>query len=141
MKRFPLAFLVLALAPDINCQVAPQSPPTAVPPKTADTSPAFVAPEITASTPAVAAPGPVSPDRIGSFSAETSAKISANAPKFTPPANPDSKAEDLPDLRDSDKPRNGIIRLPKVMVQEPKQPKIKERDLLTPQAKIALAYK
>lgn len=41
----------------------------------------------------------------------------------------------------SDKPRNTIYRLPTFVVQEPKAPDFKPREILTPKEKIALSYK
>src|SRR5205814_10433455 len=47
------------------------------------------------------------------------------------------------DLRETDKPRNTIIRLPALVMQEQKlrkTPPIRESELMTPQAKIKMAY-
>jgi hypothetical protein len=73
-------------------------------------------------------------------SPETLARIGATLPKFSPPKEAQPEAE-LPDLRETDKPRNGIIRLPQHIVRETKMPEMKDRDLLTPDAKLDLAYK
>jgi len=51
-------------------------------------------------------------------------------PKYNPPPKPDPDDEDV-DLREIDKPRNGIIRLPKYTVQERKPPVFRERDIFT----------
>jgi hypothetical protein len=93
------------------------------------------------------------------------AKLSASAPKFSSAKTPTSPTKQLPDLRDIDKPRNRIIRLPREMVEprvvprtplegsaevlqmaayivrEDKVPDFKERELLTPQGKLDLALK
>ncbi|MEO7412872.1 MAG: hypothetical protein ABIZ81_05905 [Opitutaceae bacterium] len=139
MKRLPLALSVLALATALRSQTVPQAPITSTTPKAGERPPVAV--------PALSAPTPVSrtisstTPPVRALSAETSAKISASGPKFTPPKPADGKAEERPDLRELDKPRNGIIRLPQVMVQEQKLPQMKERELLTPQGKLDLAYK
>ena len=73
-------------------------------------------------------------------SAETAARISTALPKFSPP-KPEQKPEDLPDLREIDKPRNGIIRLPEHIVRESKMPELKYSDLLTRTGKLDLLYK
>lgn len=91
------------------------------------------------SPPSVPAPAPAARPR--AISPETAAKLSANAPKFNPPKPNEGQAEELPDLREIDRPRNGIIRLPQVMVQEQKIPFLNDRDLLTLSARLELAYK
>jgi hypothetical protein len=57
--------------------------------------------------------------------------LAASMPKYNPPPKPDPADENV-DLRDIDKPRNGIIRLPKYTVQEKKPPVFRERDIFTP---------
>ncbi|MEO6569089.1 MAG: hypothetical protein ABIO94_10045 [Opitutaceae bacterium] len=138
MRRLSLALLAFASAAEMQPQIMPQPPinaptlkaaaPTPLPPPFLVPEPA--SPTTTATTPAARA-----------LSAEMSAKISANGPKFAPPKPIDAKSEELPDRREIDKPRNGIIRLPQVMVQEQKVPVMKERELLTPEGKLDLAYK
>lgn len=98
------------------------------------------------------------PDRSRAMSPETAAHLAERLPKFTPPPSaPPSKpptdssspifvdsskaAASSPDLREIDKPRNTIIRLPNYVVQEEKPSAFKERNLLTPKGKLALAYK
>jgi len=62
-----------------------------------------------------------------------------------PKYNPQPKAaepkpeEELADLRDTDKPKNQIIRLPQVMVREPRNPVLRERDVNTKEGLTALA--
>jgi hypothetical protein len=55
--------------------------------------------------------------------------LAASMPKYNPP--PKSKPEDDVDSREVDKPKNGIIRLPKYTVQERKPPVFRERDIYT----------
>jgi hypothetical protein len=73
------------------------------------------------------------PARTRVISPEVAAQLQAYAPKYTPPPpKPAPKPEeDLPDAREVDKPRNGIIRLPKYVVQEPKSPVLNERAVNT----------
>ena len=49
--------------------------------------------------------------------------------------------EELPDLRETDKPKNTIIRLPKFIVREPRPPVFRERDITTPQGLKEIARK
>lgn len=61
-------------------------------------------------------------------SPETAAKFTAAVPKFVPKPVPETAAapapEPLPDLRETDKPKNTIIRLPPYMVSEKKVVKV-----------------
>lgn len=77
------------------------------------------------SNPIVNAPGPSKPTsgtpatpvrRRRAISPEVAAQLAAVAPKFTPP--PPKPTEEEEDLRESDKPRNGIIRLPTYVIRE-----------------------
>lgn len=80
------------------------------------------------------APAPAEAPKTGrALSNEVSAAISAGMPKFNPkpaPAAPKSE-EELPDLRETDKPKNQIVRLPQVLVREPRNPVLRERDVNT----------
>jgi len=78
------------------------------------------------------------------ISPETAAKLNASAPKFvaTPPTNESAvAAPDESKELENVKPRNTIIRLPEYVVRDPKVPSIKEREVLTPSARLALARK
>ena len=70
-------------------------------------------------------------DRV--MSDEVAATLATGMPKYNPPPKaPEPKPEDeQADLRDTDKPKNGIIRLPKYVVKEPRPPVFRERDLHT----------
>lgn len=66
------------------------------------------------------------------ISSEVAAALAASMPKYNPPPKVEPKPEDEEqDLREIDKPRNGIIRLPKYIVQDKKPPVFRERDLHT----------
>jgi hypothetical protein len=120
--RFSIAFPVLALlclaAPALSAQTAP-------------------APE----TAATATPEPKKRSR--PVSSELAATLAAGMPKYAPPKpvepKPEVDEEDLPDLRDADKPRNKIIRLPEYVVREKKPPVFRERDLLGEEGRAELA--
>lgn len=63
-------------------------------------------------------------------------------PKYNPPKPVEKKSDDEDvDLRDVDKPRNQIVRLPKYVVQESKPPVFRERDINTIKGLGALAVK
>lgn len=68
------------------------------------------------------------------------AALAAGMPKYSPP-KPDAvvNEEDLPDMRDIDKPRNQIIRLPDYVVREKRPPVFRERDINTTKGLAALA--
>jgi hypothetical protein len=69
------------------------------------------------------APRAISPD--------VAAQLAASRPKFSPvaPPPPPKPEEELPDLRETDKPKNTIVRLPKFVVQEPRPAVFTERDI------------
>ena len=97
------------------------------------------------SVPLIAAPAanaPAPSDRPRTVSSELAAKLSLNAPKFVAPKTTDAvQPPETPDHRETDKPANGIVRLPNYVVREPKVPVLKERELLTRQGRLELAYK
>ena len=120
-------FGVAALAP-----VAPAQPATP-----AATSPVF------APAPAEKAPAPDAPKRTRAVSSEVAAALAAAAPKYTPPPpKPEPKPEEeQPDLRDIDKPKNDIVRLPKYIVREPKPAIFSERAIHTPKGLTDIAMR
>ncbi len=70
------------------------------------------------------------------------AALAAGMPKYNPPKPVEPKSEeDLPDLREIDKPRNQIIRLPDYVVREKRPPVFRERDINTARGLAALAKK
>jgi len=76
-------------------------------------------------------------------SADLAAQLAAATPKYTPPPpKPPAPDEDeATDLRDVDKPRNGIIRLPKYIVTQPRPPVLSERAVYTKSGLNDLAIK
>lgn len=79
------------------------------------------------------APPPPPAPRRRAISPEVSAALSAVSPKYTPaPPKPEPKPEsEQVDMRDVDKPKNKIIRLPKYIVQEQKPVVFSERAITT----------
>ncbi|MCC6414679.1 MAG: hypothetical protein IT582_02060 [Opitutaceae bacterium] len=70
---------------------------------------------------------PTSPRHTRAVSLDVAAALAASMPKYDPP-KPVSKEEEDTDMRDVDKPRNQIIRLPEYVVREAKPPVFRERD-------------
>lgn len=80
--------------------------------------------------PADDTPGAPKRDRV--MSDEVAATLATSMPKYAPPPKPpEPKLEEASasDLREADKPKNRIIRLPKYVVKEPLPPVFRERDL------------
>lgn len=77
-------------------------------------------------------PANSAPKRTRAISPEVSAALRAAVPKYTPPPKPEPKPEnEQVDMRDIDKPKNQIIRLPKYIVQEQKPVVFSERAITT----------
>lgn len=70
------------------------------------------------------------PKRERPISDNVASALAASMPKYNPPPKPRPEEEDI-DLRDVDKPRNTIIRLPRYTVRERKPPVFRERDIHT----------
>lgn len=90
----------------------------------------LASPSATASATSSSAPTSSRPKRERAISSGLASSLASTMPKYNPPPKPNPDDEDV-DLRDVDKPRNGIIRLPKYTVQEKKPPVFRERDILT----------
>ncbi|HWL15719.1 MAG TPA: hypothetical protein VNR00_08945, partial [Opitutus sp.] len=73
---------------------------------------------------------PPAPKRERPISSNLAATLAAGMPKYNPPPKPKPQDEAV-DLREVDKPRNGIIRLPNYTVREKKPPVFRERDIYT----------
>lgn len=82
------------------------------------------------------------PARKRAISGDMAAALAASMPKYNPPPKPAERkdGEDV-DMRDVDKPRNGIIRLPKYVVQEQKPPVFTEREISTSKGLAAIALR
>lgn len=82
------------------------------------------------------------PKRSRVVSEGVAAALAAGMPKYAPPKPVEPKnEEELPDLREIDKPRNQIIRLPDYVVREKRPPVFRERDINTARGLAALAKK
>ena len=103
-------------------------------------------PAILAETPAEKPTAAAAPKRPRVISPEVAAALAAATPKYTPPAPtppppPPKAEEELPDLRDIDKPKNTIVRLPTVIVQEKKPAIFTERAIHTQKGLVDIAMK
>jgi hypothetical protein len=74
-------------------------------------------------------------------SPRVAAALSAGLPKFSPPTPTPAVEAEPKDMRDIDKPRNEIHRLPKFVVQEARPPIFRDRDLYTQTGLIDLYFK
>lgn len=128
MRRFALALVAITVGSGATfAQVAPTAPAT----------------ETTAKSEASAPPAEAG-SKSRAVSAETSAKIGAGMPKFSPPKPAEAAAPaaaPVAEAKEADKPRNTIIRLPRHVVQDRRDPVIKDREILTPKGKLELALK
>jgi len=86
-------------------------------------------------TPPANPPAPSTPKRERAISGDVAASLAAAMPKYNPPkpTPPPTPVEQQPDLRDIDKPKNTIIRLPDYIVREARPPVFRERDINTRQ--------
>ena len=76
-----------------------------------------------------------------SVSAGVAAALASGMPKYSPPKPTPTPAETATDLRDVDKPKNEIKRLPKYVVQESRPPVFRDRDLFTAAGIADLSFK
>ena len=72
------------------------------------------------------------------ISRQVAGLLAAAAPKYSPPDPAPAKPVET-ESPETDKPRNGIIRLPPYVVRERKLQELKERDLLTAKGRLDLA--
>ena len=136
MSRARSAFLLVsAVAAAVSVSVAEES---AVQTPGAE-RPAILAP----TTDKLVAPTAVAtPERPREISPTVAARLASAAPKYEAAPAPAPSSEPLPDLREIDKPRNTIVRLPPYLVPERKAPPVlKEKEVLTPKARLDLALR
>ena len=76
-------------------------------------------------------------------SKNVAAALAASMPKYNPPKPEPKRKEpaEMQDMRDIDKPRNKIIRLPEYVVRQDKAPVFRERDINTKDSLKELALK
>jgi hypothetical protein len=85
-------------------------------------------------------PPPAPPYQPHVVSSEMAAKLASVAPRFTPPAAL-ARKDPVVESHDADKPRNGIVRLPRYLVLETRIPDFPQRRMLTPLGRVDLALK
>jgi hypothetical protein len=124
----------LALAPALGAAEATPPPATGTP-----------LPAILARPPSggqkVEAQAPARPRAI---SPEVAAMLKTNMPKFAPPPPKPETAEKTDDAQsqyENEKPQNGIVRLPKMVVREPRPVIFTERAIYTKKGLAELAFK
>lgn len=86
----------------------------------------------------------MAPSRSRAISPEVAAMLKTNMPKFAPPApKPESaeKPDDAQSQYENEKPQNGIVRLPKMVVREPRPVIFTERAIYTKKGLAELAFK
>lgn len=130
--RFPaivLLGLVAAGETAVLGQRAPQPLPAVPVPQSAATAPGplFAAPGDP--EPAPAEPDTLPRERL--ISSTVAAQLAARIPKYAPPPPKPPPAAEEPDLRDVDKPKNHIVRLPAYVVHAPPPPVFSERAIST----------
>jgi hypothetical protein len=64
-------------------------------------------------------------------SAGVAAALAEGMPRYSPPTPSPTPTPEVEDMKDIDKPKNGIIRLPKYLVRESRPPIFRPRDLYT----------
>ena len=139
------AALVLGLIATASAQTPPP-PPTSAP---APVSPVTAAQADTTANPAApVAAAEAPPKRTRAISGSVASMLAASMPKYTPPPPPPTpeelakKAEEeAADLREIDKPKNGIVRLDKVIVREERPAVLAERTINTKQGLRDLAMR
>ncbi len=110
---------------------------TALPAQT--TAPAKKTPAPPATPPATeASKPPLPPEKERTLSKSLSSALSAGL-TYKPPPAPKPEAEEV-DLRDIDKPKNEIIRLPKYVVEAKRPPVFNDRNLYSQEMLRKLAY-
>ncbi len=135
MNRAPHFLLALMLAAATSA--AQETAPAPAQPQTTDASSVVLA----ARPRDAAEPVPPPDEASRSVSSKVAAALSLGAPKYSPPTpTPTQPAEPL-DMRDYDKPKNEIHRLPKFVVREARPPIFRNQDLLTRDGMLDLTMK
>ena len=117
----------------LRCDGQTPADATSASPLKEKSSEAVTAPAMANSETMSAPPRAVSP--------ATAARINAAIPPFSGSKSTEAASAKPADQHELDKPKNQIIRLPSYIVQEPKEPVFKERDILTPAGRLNLALK
>jgi hypothetical protein len=84
-------------------------------------------------------PRPARPRRDRAISGDLAAALSSTLPKYDPPKPVEKKpVDESVDLREVDKPKNGIVRLADYIVRETRPPVFRDRELATDKAALAM---
>jgi hypothetical protein len=135
-RKIFLALMVSAATAAAQDSV-PSPTPAPPPAATTDASAVILAPR----TPDYVMPPPVDSDgQSRSVSPAVAAALADGRPHYQPPTPTPTPGPEI-DARDVDKPKNGIRRLPKYIVQEARPPIFRERDLYTARGQIDLSFK
>ncbi len=136
MKANPIRLVLAAVA--LGATASAQETSSAPDQKAAATE---VSP-LAAASPAAPSDSPAPPKRPRAVSSEVAAILATGMPKYNPPPPPvEKKPEEEADLRDTDKPKNGIVRLPSFVVQDKRIPIFREADLYNEKGLSKLAMK
>jgi hypothetical protein len=139
---------MMAAAAPLAAQEAAPPPPAAVGPEEA-ASPAAGAPAGDASSIVLAEKAkPLVPMRAAdeddtgrAISAKVAADLASGMPKYAPPTPTPTATGEPQDMRDIDKPKNEIPRLPQYVVRESRPPVFRNRDLFTTEGLANLSFK
>ena len=148
-NRAPKIFLALMVAAGGASAQNPTPGPSAAALPSAATSPASGSPTTDASSIVLAQrprefamEAPADSDGVArSVSPGIAAALTAGAGKYSPPTPTPTPVAEPADLRDIDRPRNEIKRLPKYIVRESRPPIFRERDLNTTVGLVSLSFK
>jgi hypothetical protein len=143
MKRAGrILIAVMAAAATAAAQNAPTpAPPAAGAGQEAPPSDSAAAVVLAAKRPEPELP-PAAPDESArGVSSKLAADIGEGFPKYAPPTPTPVVAPDAPDMRDVDKPKNAIPRLPKYVVRESRPAVFRNRDLYTTAGLVNLSFK
>ena len=146
MARLTSSTAALALAATLLAAAA-------LPLSAQSTSPAAPASALATATttPPSSSTAPAAPKRPRAISGDVATMLAQTMPKYTPPPPPPpaptaeelaKKAEEeAADLRDTDKPKNQIVRLEKYVVKEERPPIFTEREINTKKGLASLAMR
>lgn len=124
MKAYPVRLVLAAVALGATASAQEAAPAPDRKPAASTT----VSPDAGASAAAPAADAPAPPKRPRAVSSEVAAILATGMPKYNPPPPPVNKKPEE-DPVDTDKPKNGIVRLPSVVVRGARTPVFRETDL------------
>jgi hypothetical protein len=138
-----LAFMVAAgiAAAQADAPTPTPAAATAAPDATATSGTTDARTTVLADHPVAPAPssGFYAPER--SVSPDVAQALSLGMPKYNPPTPTPVAANQPQDMREVDKPKNEIKRLPSYVVHDSRPPVFRDRDLYTQDGLVSLSYK